>query len=176
MSTQPVARRDADVIPHGASAFFAETFILFRRSFTKLLRRPIAIYFSLIQPVIWLLLFGQIFNNVARLPNITDYFGGKSYFQFIIAAVLLQTLLFSAPQSGIGIIADMQSGFLNKLLTTPVHRMAILLGRIFGDLVRMILQGSIIVVLGWLFGQLQQDPVRYEYGIPGVLGALAIAL
>ena len=172
MSTQPAI----DVIPGGVAAFFAETFVLFRRSFKKLLRRPIAIYFSLIQPVIWLLLFGQIFNNVARLPNLTDYFGGKSYFQFIIAAVLLQTLLFSAPQSGIGIIADMQSGFLNKLLTTPVHRMAILLGRIFGDLVRMILQGSIIVVLGWLFGQLQQDPVRYEYGIPGVLGALAIAL
>src|SRR5262245_31699033 len=123
MSTQPSVRRDADVIPIGASAFLAETFFLFRRSFKKLLRRPIAIYFSLIQPVIWLLLFGQIFNTVARLPNLIDYFGGKSYFQFIVAAVLLQTLLFSAPQSGIGIISDLQSGFLDKLLTTPVHRM-----------------------------------------------------
>jgi ABC-2 type transport system permease protein len=176
MSTQPAVRRDTDVIPHGASAFFAETLILFRRSFTKLLRRPIAIYFSLIQPVIWLLLFGQIFNSVARLPDAAPAFGGKSYFQFFVPAVLLQTLLFGAAQSGIGIINDMQSGFLSKLLTTPVHRMAILLGRILGDLVRMILQGLIILVLAWVFGQLQHDRVRYEFGIPGVLGALAIAL
>src|SRR5438128_8700598 len=114
MTTQPIV----DVIPRGASAFLAETFVLFRRSFKKLLRRPIAIYFSLIQPVIWLLLFGQIFNSIARLPSAAPHFGGKSYFQFFIPAVLLQTLLFGAAQSGIGIISDMQSGFLSKLLTT----------------------------------------------------------
>src|SRR5215831_6921995 len=153
MSTEPSVRRDADVIPSGASAFLAETFFLFRRSFKKLLRRPIAIYFSLIQPVIWLLLFGQIFNRVARLPGAADAFGGKSYFQFFVPAVLLQTLLFGAAQSGIGIISDMQSGFLSKLLTTPVHRMAILLGRILGDLTRMTLQGLIILVLALVFGQ-----------------------
>src|SRR5215471_9767905 len=172
MSTQPAV----DVIPHGAGAFLAETAVLFRRSFKKLLRRPIAIYFSLISPVIWLLLFGQIFNRVARMPGAADAFGGRSYFQFFVPAVLLQTLLFGAAQSGIGILNDMQSGFLSKLLTTPVHRMAILLGRILGDLVRMILQGLIIALIAWIFGQFQANPVRYEYGIPGVFGALAIAL
>src|SRR6266446_8929142 len=77
---------------------------------------------------IWMLLFGQIFNRIARFPDTQQAFGGKSYFQFFVPAVLLQTLLFGAAQSGIGIINDMQSGFLSKLLTTPVHRMAILLG------------------------------------------------
>jgi ABC-2 type transport system permease protein len=156
------------------SAFLSETFILYQRSMKILTRRPIAIYFSLIQPVIWMLLFGQIFNRIAG-ANATA-FGGKSYFQFFVPSVLLQTLLFGAAQSGIGIINDMQSGFLNKLLTTPVHRMAILLGRILGDLSRMSLQGLLIVVIAWLAGQLQTERVRYENGLLGVIAALGIAL
>ena len=160
----------------GAGAFLSETFVLYQRSMKKLLRRPIALYFSLIQPVIWLLLFGQIFNRIARFPGAEGAFGGKSYFQFFVPAVILQTLLFGAAQSGIGIINDMQSGFLDKLLTTPVHRLAILLGRILGDLTRMILQGLIIVVLAWVAGQFQEDRVRYEYGLAGVLGALGVGL
>jgi ABC-2 type transport system permease protein len=156
------------------NTFLSETFILYQRSVRKQLRRPIAIYFSLIQPVIWMLLFGQIFNRIAGAN--AQAFGNKSYFQFFVPSVLLQTLLFGAAQSGIGIINDIQSGFLNKLLTTPVHRMAILLGRILGDLTRMSLQGLLIVLIAWLAGQLQSERVRYEYGLAGVLGALAIAL
>jgi ABC-2 type transport system permease protein len=159
-----------------ATAFLSETGVLFARSMRKLLRRPIALYFSLIQPVIWLLLFGQIFNRIARFPGAEAAFGGKSYFQFFVPAVMLQTLLFGAAQSGIGIINDMQSGFLDKLLTTPVHRMAILLGRILGDLTRMTLQGVIIVALAWVAGQFQENPIRYEYGLLGVLGALGVGL
>ncbi len=156
--------------------FLTETNVLFLRSMRRLWRRPIALYFSLIQPVIWMLLFGQLFNRIARLPGAESAFGGKSYFQFLVPAVVLQTLIFGAAQSGIGMINDIQSGFLSKLLTTPVHRMAILLGRILGDLTRMILQGVIIVAIGWVFGQFQSDPVSYEYGIPGLLGALLIGL
>jgi ABC-2 type transport system permease protein len=158
----------------GARAFLSETFVLYQRSMKKLLRRRVAVYFSLIQPVIWMLLFGQIFNRIAGAN--AQAFGGKSYFQFFVPSVLLQTLLFGAAQSGIGIINDMQSGFLGKLLTTPVHRMAILLGRILGDLTRMILQGLLILLIAWLAGQLQTDRVRYEYGLLGVLGALSVAL
>jgi ABC-2 type transport system permease protein len=157
-----------------ATAFLAETGVLFTRSMKKLLRRPIALYFSLIQPVIWLLLFGQIFNRIALFDKTA--FANKSYFQFFVPAVMLQTLLFGAAQSGIGIINDMQSGFLDKLLTTPVHRLAILLGRVLGDLTRMVLQGLIIVVLAWVAGQFQDNPVRYHFGVAGVLGALGVGL
>jgi ABC-2 type transport system permease protein len=166
----------AQAIPHGAGAFVAETRVLFERSIKKLLRRPVMLYFSLIQPVLWMLLFGQIFNRIAKFPGATVAFGGKSYFQFFVPAVVLQTLLFGAGQSGIGIITDIQSGFLSKLLTTPVHRMAILLGRILGDLARMTLQGVIIVLIAWIAGMFQTDKVHYAYGLGGVVGALGIAL
>lgn len=161
---------------HGARAFIVETFVLFDRAMKKMLRRPIALYFTIVQPVIWMMLFGQIFNRIAKLPFAAEAFGGKSYFQFFVPAVVLQTLLFGSAQSGIGIISDIQSGFLNKLLTTPVHRMAILLGRILADLTRMILQGVIILVIAWVAGLFQTDHVHYAYGLTGVLGALGIAL
>src|SRR5579862_6543813 len=172
-SSQPTR---VDRVPSGAAAFVIETAILFERSMKKLFRRPVALYFSLIQPVIWMLLFGQIFNRIAKFPGAAAAFGGKSYFQFFVPAVVLQTLMFGAAQSGIGIINDIQSGFLSKLLTTPIHRMAILLGRVLGDLTRMILQGLIIIVIAWVAGLFQADGVHYEYGVPGILGALGFAL
>lgn len=162
--------------PAPASAFLVETAVLFQRSMKKMVRRPIALYFSIIQPMIWMLLFGQIFNRIAKNPFTTVAFGGRSYFQFFVPAVVLQTLLFGAAQSGIGIISDMQSGFLSKLLTTPIHRMAILLGRVLADLARMIMQGVIIITVAWLAGLFQADGVHYVYGLPGVLAALGIAL
>src|SRR5579872_4395520 len=152
MTTQSINLGVDNRIPQGAGAFLSETLVLFERSMKKLVRRPVVLYFSLIQPVIWMLLFGQVFNRIAKFPGTVNAFGGKSYFQFFVPAVVLQTLLFGAAQSGIGIINDIQSGFLGKLLTTPIHRMAILMGRILGDLTRMILQGSIIVLIAWIAG------------------------
>lgn len=157
-------------------AFFSETAFLFQRSTLKLLRRPVALYFSLIQPAVWLLLFGQIFNRITTFPGAAQAFGGKSYFQFFMPAVILQTLLFGAAQSGIGLISDIDSGFMDKLLTAPIHRLSILLGKVLADLTRMLIQGIIIVLIAWGFGQFQTPKVSYTYGLPGVLGALAIAL
>jgi ABC-2 type transport system permease protein len=78
---------------------------------------------------------------------------------------MLQSVLFGAGQSGVGIITDIDSGFLDKLLTTPINRFAILLGRILGDLTPMMLQ----VILGWSIGWTQSPQVAFHYGIPGVL-------
>lgn len=162
------------VRPRGA--FLSEVATLYTRSLKKMIRRPVALYFSLIQPMVWLLLFGQVFNRITTLPGAAAAFGGRSYFQFFMPAVIVQTILFGAGQSGIGIIADVQSGFLDKLLTTPINRMAILLGRILSDLTRMISQGVLIVAITWVVGQAQSQPVVYEYGVLGILGALSVAL
>ena len=69
MSTTPTSEFAIDAIGRGPGAFASEVGVLFGRSMKKLLRRPIALYFSLVQPVIWMLLFGQIFNRVARFPG-----------------------------------------------------------------------------------------------------------
>lgn len=174
MATQ--AQPLAQPMPRTLGTFLAELSALYMRSIRKLFRRPVMLYFSLIQPLVWLLLFGQIFSRLTQFPGAAEAFGGKSYFQFFMPAVILQTILFGAAQSGIGIISDMDSGFLDKLLTTPINRMTILLGRILGDLTRMMVQAVLIIAIAWIAGQFQAQRVQYEYGILGVLGALGIAL
>ncbi len=176
MTSQTDSRALAQPVPRNAGMFVAEVGTLYVRTIKKLFRHPVMLYFSLVQPMIWLLLFGQVFRRITQFPGAAQAFGDISYFQFFMPAVVLQTILFGAVQSGIGIINDMDSGFLDKLLTTPINRMAILLGKILGDLTRMIFQGLLIVLITFIVGQFQAQPVRYAYGIAGILGALGIAL
>src|ERR687885_208435 len=174
MATQVQSRPLAQPVPRNLGTFVAEVRALYMRWIRKMFRRPIQLYFSLIQPMIWLLLFGQVFSNITRFNQAA--FGGKSYLQFFMPAVMVQTVLFGAGRSGLGIINDIDSGFLDKLLTTPINRMAILLGKILGDLTTIVVQATLIVVITLIVGQFQTDRVRFEYGVPGILGAVCIAL
>jgi ABC-2 type transport system permease protein len=171
----------APTTQRGPAAMFQETWALYRRAMLKLFRRPVILYFSLVQPMIWLLLFGNIFSRVANAPGFAEAFGGQSYLAFFAPSVVLQTILFGAGQSGLGLISDLDSGFLSKLLTTPINRLAILLGRVLGDLTRMLLQGLVILLLTWLFGlrfgsEGITTTVNYAYGPLSILGALLISL
>jgi ABC-2 type transport system permease protein len=165
----------------GPGAFLREVWVLYRRAVIKLFRRPVILYFSLIQPMVWLILFGNNLNSIARAPGFSEAFGGQSFLAFFAPAVILQTILFGAAQSGLGLITDLDSGFLSKLLTTPINRLSILLGRILGDLTRMTVQAIIILAATLLSGLRFEGggitaTITYNYGLPGILGALAIAL
>lgn len=176
MATEAQVGSAATPSRQSIGTFLAETRALYVRALRKLIRRPVILYFSLIQPMVWLLLFGQIFNRITRFPGAAEAFGNISYFQFFMPAVVLQTILFGAGQSGIGIINDIDTGFLDKLLTTPINRMAILLGKVLGDLTRMILQSVLIIAITWGVGQFMEPRVTYTHGLVGVIGTLLIAL
>ena len=133
-------------LPSGLPKLLSETWTLYVRQVKRLSRQPTIVVFSLIQPLIWLVLFGQMFSRIVHFPNASQQFGSVSYLQFFIPTVMLQSVLFGAGQSGVGIITDIDSGFLDKLLTTPMNRLAILLGRILGDLTRMALQVVLVVL------------------------------
>ena len=163
-------------MPRGVSKLVRETRPLYVRQIRRLARTPTIVVFSLIQPLIWLVLFGQMFARIVNFPGAADEFGNVSYMQFFIPTVMLQSVLFGAGQSGVGMIVDIDSGFLDKLLTTPINRLAILLGRILGDLTRMTLQVVLVVAIGWVIGWFQDPHVSFYYGILGVLGAIAITM
>jgi len=175
MATEVQIQPLAQSAPQRVVAFLSETASLYTRSMTKLLRRPVELCFSLFQPMIWLLLFGQVFSRIVDFPNAATAFAGKSYFQFFMPAVIVQIILFGASQSGMGILVDQNSGFLDKLRTTPISRTTILLGRVLSDLTRMMLQGVVIIAFTWVFGQFQDHKVDYEYGVLGIFAALGIA-
>jgi ABC-2 type transport system permease protein len=165
-----------EALPHGLPKLLSETSVLYVRQIKRLSRQSTVIFFSLIQPLIWLVLFGQMFSRIVRFPGAADSFGNVSYLQFFIPTVILQSILFGSGQSGVGMITDIDSGFLDKLLTTPINRLAILLGRLSGDLTRITLQMVLVIVIGWIFGRFQDPVLAFHYGLPGILGALAIAM
>jgi ABC-2 type transport system permease protein len=164
------------VMPSGLPKLASETWTLYVRQLKKIFRQPTIVAFSLIQPFIWLVLFGQLFSRIATAPGAAQQFGDVSYLQFFIPTVMLQSVLFGAGQSGVGIITDITTGYLDKLMTTPINRVAILLGRILGDLTRIMIQVVIVLVVGWILGRFQTPKIVFAYGIPGILGALMIVL
>jgi ABC-2 type transport system permease protein len=133
------------------------------RNVTRNLRTPMLVTASLLQPVIWLVLFSQIFKGLAD----TDQFrrlGYGSYLEFLLPGMLVLSMLFTALQSGIATVTDIDTGMMDKLLISPIRRSSILIGRIGADAITMVLQGGIILALGVTMGARPRS----------VLGALAL--
>ena len=125
-----------------------DVWYLYIRATKLYLRNPILIFFSLFQPIIFLVLFTQLFSNISSFPG----FPPGSYLQFAMAGIILQNAFIGALQSGTSIVDDLTSGYLSKMLVTPVNRIAILMGRLLSDATRMIIQSTIIIALAILLG------------------------
>lgn len=136
-----------------------DTGYLFVRYMKKLIRNPILLFFSLVQPIIFLVLFTQLFERFANVPG----FPAESYLIFATPGILLQNAFGSALQSGNSIVSDIDSGYLQKMLVTSVSRYAILLGRLTSDAFRVLMQSIIIMILAFLLG------ARPVTGLLGVL-------
>jgi ABC-2 type transport system permease protein len=130
----------------------SDTGYLFIRYLKKLVRNPILLFFSLFQPIIFLLLFTQLFSKFSTLPGFLAATGASSYLQFATAGILLQNAFGSALQSGTSIVLDLDTGYLQKMLVTPVSRYAILLGRLTSDAFRVVVQSAIILALAYALG------------------------
>lgn len=140
----------------------SDTRYIFIRYMKKLIRTPILLFFSLFQPILFLVLFTQLLTKLGNFPGILP--DNVSYLQFAAAGILLQNAFGSALQSGNSIVADLDSGFLQKMLVTPVSRPAILLGRLSSDAFRVVVQSAIILGLAYLLG------ATVTTGVLGVLG------
>jgi len=157
-----------------------ESFVVFGRWIRKTLRNPSFLFFSLIQPVVWFVLFTQAFASIAdiRTPipgspglfyTFKDFTGTDSYLTFFSAAVIIQTVIASAMQSGMGMVTDLESGFLDKMRVAPIHRSSILTGKVMSDGFRIVVQTLVILILAYALG------VRIASGVPGLLIILLIA-
>jgi ABC-2 type transport system permease protein len=120
---------------------------LYVRSLKKLYRNPILLMFSLLQPIIFLTLFTQIFKSLGGLGGFP-----VSYVAFATPGILLQNGFTSSLQSGTSMVDELNSGFLQNMLVTPVNRSAILLGRLLSDATRVTMQSIIILVMAFFLG------------------------
>ena len=143
---------------------------IFGRWIKKTLRRPQFLFFSLVQPIVWFVLFTQAFQAIANIPRFAVITGTDSYLTFFSAAVIIQTVISSAMQSGIGMVTDLESGYMDKMRVAPIHRSAILMGKVLSDGTRILIQTAVIMALGFALG------VTVATGFLGLALLFAIAM
>ena len=129
------------------------------------LRNPAYLGVTLIQPVIWLLLFGALFKAVTQIPG----FHGGSYIDFLTPGIVVMLAVSSAGWSGMGFIEDIDAGVMDRLLVAPVWRGALNTGTVAYAVLMIVLQTVVIVLLALALG------ADYAGGVGGVLLLILVA-
>lgn len=127
-------------------------------------RQPLYVVIVLIQPMIWLLLFGQLFRRIVDIPG----FGGGNYVDFLTPGVVVMTVLFSAGWTGMAFIEDMDRGVMDRFLSSPVRRGALMAASTLNQAVSTTVQSLVVVLIGVGLG------ARLDGGLAGV-AVLALA-
>lgn len=143
--------------------FVQETLALTKRLFIQLQRRPSTLIAGIIQPLMWLVLFGALFQNAPQ-----GLFGNQlSYGQFLGAGVIVFTAFAGALNAGLPVMFDREFGFLNRLLVAPLaSRFSIVAASAIYIIALSLLQAVAIVAASAFLGS----------GLPNVLGLGIIAL
>ena len=147
------------------AGWFTQTGQVLRRWLIATMRQVWGPVMSLIQPVIWIVLFGQVFHSLGALPQ----FGGAGYIDYLVPGILMMTVLYSGAWAGTGYIDDINSGVMDQYLTSPVSRSAIITGQLVQQLIINLAQSLVVLGIGWLAG------ARYPGGVGGMLVALGVA-
>jgi ABC-2 type transport system permease protein len=122
--------------------------------------------FTLIQPAIWLFLFGNLFKRIVELPG----FGSASYLTYIVPGVVVMSAMSSNMWAGMGTMEEIERGTLNRFLITPVKRGAIMNANVIEQALSTTIQSLIIVLLAWAAG------ATYPGGPAGVLVLVVMAI
>jgi ABC-2 type transport system permease protein len=127
----------------------AQSWFMTERHLRFFVRQPWFVGIVIVQPVIWLLLFGQLFKDATQIPG---FAAGSSYLDYLTPGVLVMTALFSCGWSGMGIIEDLDRAIMDRFLVSPVHRSALISGRTLYEVLAFGIQAAIIGGLAWLLG------------------------
>jgi len=141
------------------------TWFMLGRQVRNLARQPIWIAIMLTQPLIWLLLYSQLFRRIVELPG----FGSSSYIEFLTPGVVVMTAFFSAAWSGMAMIEDLDRGVLERFLATPARRSALVLSQVLRSSFQATVQGLIILLIGVALG------ANVRGGAPGWVAVLLAA-
>ena len=163
------SRTSADVPPveHAtrlpASAAFTDSFLVARRNILRILRTPQLLVFATIQPVMFVLLFRYVFGGSIHVP-------GESYVDYLIPGIIVQTVVFGATTTAVGLSQDLSTGIIDRFRSLPMARSAVLAGRTLADLLRNVFVVALMVVVGELVG------FRFHNGFLPGLAAVGVAL
>jgi len=140
------------------STLVTQTWWMTHRRLQAFIRQPAFLIITLIQPVIWLFLFGSLFKRIVELPG----FGSASYLDYLVPGVVVMNAVAANMWAGMGALEEIERGTLNRFLITPIRRSAIMNAAVVEQAVSTTIQSVIIVLLGWAAG------AHYPGGVAGV--------
>ena len=172
MSTPSESTSDGEAstgVPRSGNSFAGDWWVNFKRWNRKAVRNPFVLVVSLVQPIIFLVLFTQVFGQVAT-GAISRGGANITYETYLVPAIAIQVSLAAAATSGVGLVNDIENGMFEKVLVTPMNRTAVFLGKTAAEILRILIQIGIILVLGVLLG------ADIATGVPGALGIMLVGV
>jgi ABC-2 type transport system permease protein len=129
-----------------------DTMLIYRRSMILTLRQPVWIIMGILQPILYLVLFGPLLEASTKAAG-----AGTNAFNWFIPGLLVQTAVFGGAFVGFGLVAELRYGVVERMRVTPMSRFAMLLGRSLRDVTILVAQGLLMIGLAIPFG-LNLDP------------------
>jgi ABC-2 type transport system permease protein len=146
-------------------SFVAKTLALAEMEVRKLKHDPTELLTRVIQPVLWLLVFGEVLSKVKAIST-----GNLTYIEFLTPGILAQSVLFIAIFYGIAVIWERDLGIVHKFLASPTPRSALVLGKALSAGIRGLSQAVIIYILAILLG------VHLRAGLLEILGVFVLVV
>jgi ABC-2 type transport system permease protein len=131
------------------TAAIADTWYLFLKYSRITLRMPMWTVFGLVQPLIWLVIFGQLFSHFARMAGFPP---NTSYLEFLAPGIVVMTVLFGSSWSGVNLLREITYGTIEKMMVTAVNRPAIVLSRVIHNGLLVVLQVAIVLSVAAALG------------------------
>jgi ABC-2 type transport system permease protein/oleandomycin transport system permease protein len=147
-----------------------DTWTVTKRNLIAYTRIPEALFFSTVQPIMFVLLFRYVFGGAIHPPN------GVNYTNYLMPGIFVQTVAFGAVSTSIGLAEDLQKGLIERFRALPMARSAVLAGRTTADLCRNVLVVIVITGVGLLVGFRPTTGVLPYVGGIGLILLFAYAL
>ncbi len=141
--------------------WFSDGWIATRRNLIKIKRVPDILVFTILQPIMFVLLFSQVYAGAMAIDNYTS---------FLMAGIFAQTVIFGSTYSGSAMAQDLKEGIIDRFRTLPMSTSAVLIGRTNGDLMINGISMLIMMGTGWLVGW------RVTTSFWGLLGGISLLL
>nr|WP_298327398.1 ABC transporter permease [Haloactinopolyspora sp.] len=170
ISTSAPASSPATAAPSALTRlrwWVCDSWVMTKRNMTHVVREPeeVVIYFTL--PIMFVLVFGYVFGSGMAVPGASS---DSAYREFLLPGVFVMTMLYGLGATASGIAFDVGRGVVDRFRSMPVTRSALVTGRSLADLLRALLEMTVLVVCGLLVGW------QWHRGIGNALLAVGLIL
>ena len=141
------------------SRFLSDGWVTTRRNLLKIRRVPDILVFTLIQPIMFVLLFTYVYGGVIDIP-------GSSYVEFLMAGIFAQTVVFGSTYSGSAMAQDLKDGIIDRFRTLPMSPAAVLVGRTNGDMLINASSMAVMMLTGFSVGwRIRSSPTEALFAV-----------